>query len=378
MLALKYRPTSFHDVIGQKEASVFLAHMTSKRDLPNLMIFDGVHGSGKTSTARIIGAAVNCPNFVAPDPCGECESCKDIFDGVSMAVTEIDAASHGKVADMEKLREDLLYSSIADLKVVILDEAHAISREGFKSMLKTFEEAPPGVRFILITTEFRRIPETIVSRSMRFTFHRVPVVDIISRLEHVNLMEDLQFDEPLIHYIAQKANGVLRDALMLLDKISRSTIKTLKEYQSVTGERDFAPILLTAMINSGPAAALKVVDDELKSSGDPESVPEGLMYLFRDLLLIRSGMPVAWQGEALETRQRLASHVTPLQIMNSQRVLWDLKTKFRHSESYYEVHLAVTMISELFAGKETPTVAAKPPTPARAPVKASLQELSNI
>lgn len=378
MLALKYRPQDFNDMIGQNTVSVFLAHMTAKRNLPNLMIFDGVHGSGKTSSARIIGAAVNCPNV--PAPCGECESCKDIFDGISMAVIEIDAASHGKVADMEKLRSDLVYSNFSDTTVVILDEAHAISREGFKSMLKTFEEAPPGVVFILVTTEFRKIPETIVSRAMRYTFNRVPVIDIVSRLEHINLMEDLRMDENLVLRIAEKANGSVRDAIMLLDKLSRVGITTMEEFTAATGDRDLGPILLQAMLVDGAVGGLKVLEDELKRTGDAESVCEALTNLFRELLLLQNKMPLARQGEALEARQKLATQVSPVQIMNSLRVLWDLKTKFQHSEAYYEMTLAVSMVGEIYKkADEVVSRLTSTETPAKLqPKTLSLTDMSRI
>lgn len=375
MLALKYRPVNFDEVIGQKAVSVFLAHMTAKQDLPNLLIFDGIHGSGKTSSARIIGASVNCSN--PPVPCGTCESCQDIFDGNSDYVIEIDAASHGKVSDMENLRNRLAYSNGAEQTVVILDEAHAISREGFKSMLKTFEEAPPGVVFILVTTEFRKIPETIVSRAMRFTFTRVSVSDIEARLNYVNTKENLNFEQNLMLRIAEKANGSMRDALMLMDKLSRVGITKMSEYVVVMDDKDLGPILLNAMISGGPTAAVKVVDEELKGTGDAEIVPEALTNLFRDILLVQAGGALASQGEALEVRLRLAQQVAPTQIMNALRVLWDLKTKFQHSEAYYEVYLAATLVAEVFGKSET--VATKPTAVETVPTKKlTLADLTNI
>lgn len=379
MLALKYRPQKFEDILGQKDVSTFLTHMTATNKLPNLLIFDGVHGSGKTSSARIIGASMSCSSDVKP--CGSCESCRDVFDGISMSVIEIDAASHGKVADMESLRNSLYYSSGTENRVVILDEAHAISREGFKSMLKTFEESPPGVIFILITTEFRRIPETIVSRAMRFTFHRIPVANIVSRLSYVNEQEQLNFEGDLINKISEKANGSMRDALMLMDKLARVEITTMSEYVKSTGDRDFGPILLQAMIANGAAGGMAAVAEELKLTGDAEIVPEALTNLFRDLLLLRNQMPVARQGEALEVRKKLAAAVDPLVIMNSLRVLWDLKTKMQHSEAYYEVYLAVTMVGELF--KKAEEVSATSLTLPRAAAtvenrKMSLSELSRL
>jgi DNA polymerase-3 subunit gamma/tau len=377
MLALKYRPQRFSDVIGQKEVTIFLEHMTTNQSLPNLLIFDGVHGSGKTSSARIIGASVNCIN--PPVPCGECESCKDIFDGIGMSVIEIDAASHGKVADMEELRKQLLYSNGAEQTVVILDEAHAISREGFKSMLKTFEEAPPGVVFILVTTEFRKIPETIVSRAMRYTFNRVSIADINNRLNYINKEEKLGFDAELLLKFAEKANGSVRDAIMLMDKYSRVEITSLEKYVGSTGDKDIGPVLLTAMIAGGASAALAVVTEEMKHTGDAEIVPEALTTLFRDLLLIQAGSSLARQGEALEVRLRLAGLVSPTQIMNGLRVLWDLKTKIQHSEAYYEVYLAATMVSEVFGRTETitPKTVVAQTTPVTAK-KMTLDELSKI
>jgi DNA polymerase III subunit gamma/tau len=378
MLALKYRPQRFEDIIGQNTVNVFLSRMTARNKLPNLLIFDGIHGSGKTSSARVIGAAMNCTN--PPAPCGKCEACKDVFDGISMSVTEIDAASHGKVADMEALRESLYYSNGTGQRLVILDEAHAISREGFKSMLKTFEESPPGVIFILVTTEFRRIPETIVSRAMRFTFTRVPMSDITARLTHVNDQEHLDFEADLILRISEKANGSMRDALMLMDKLARVGITTVSDYVAHTKERDLGPALLLAMLENGAAGAMKVVAEEMKLTGDAEIVPEALTNLFRDLLLLRNNMPVARQGEALEVRKKLAGLVEPAVILNALRVLWDLKTKFQHSEAYYEVYLAATMVGELF-GKSESKIQAPVVSSVSKPAenrKLSLAELGNV
>jgi DNA polymerase-3 subunit gamma/tau len=375
MLALKYRPVSFDQVIGQKSVNVFLAHMTAKNDLPKLMIFDGVHGTGKTSSARIIGAAINCVN--PPAPCGTCYSCKDVFDGISMSVTEIDAASHGKVADMEELRKDISYSNGGNSRLIILDEAHAISREGFKSMLKTFEEAHEGTHFILITTEFRKIPETIVSRAMTFSFNRVPLSDIVGRLNYINVQENLNLEQDLIIRIADKSNGSVRNAIMLMDKLSRVGITTVSDYVISTGDKDLGPVLLTAMLSGGPSEAIKVVSDELKESGDAEVIPETLTNLFRDLLLLKGGTEIQRQGSALEARKVLANKVSNVQIMNAMRVLWDLKTKIQHSEAYYEAYLAITMVAEVFFKEETRKL--QPPTVETPPKRRmSLTELTNI
>jgi DNA polymerase-3 subunit gamma/tau len=291
-----------------------------------------------------------------------------------MAVTEIDAASHGKVADMEKLRESLYYSNGAGQRLVILDEAHAISREGFKSMLKTFEEAPPGVTFILVTTEFRKIPETIISRAMRFTFKRIPFDDIVSRLEHINLKEDFRMEEDLVSRIAEASNGSLRDAIMLMDKLSRVDITKVSDYEKTTGAEDIGPKIFQAMMSEGATGGMSVVADILKTSGDAEIVPEALTNLLRDLMLLRAGRPVARQGEALEVRKKLAASVDPTIIMNSLRVLWDIKTKFQHSEAYYEVYLAVSMIGDLF-GKTPSAKMSKVTEPVK---KMDISELTSI
>lgn len=373
MLALKYRPTNFDDVIGQKSVTAFLANMTARKNLPTLMIFDGVHGSGKTSSARIIGASMLCEN--AAKPCGTCVYCKDVFDGISLAVTEIDAASHGKVADMESLRHEIMYSVGSDERLVILDEAHAISREGFKSMLKTFEEAPEGVKFILVTTEIRKIPETIMSRAMVFTFNRVPIAEIIGRLNFINTIENLNIEQDLISVIADKANGSVRNAIMLMDKLARVEISTVSEYIIATGDKDFGPELLEAMISNGPGEAVKLVTNQLSETGDAEIVPEVLTNLLKDILLIKSGMEIQRQGSALQARKALAAKVSNVQIMNAIRNLWDLKTKIQHSEAYYEVYLAVTMVAEVFYKGETRKPEVKVATP---PQRMSFEELANI
>lgn len=374
MLALKYRPTNFDDVIGQKSVTAFLANMTAKKNLPTLMIFDGVHGSGKTSSARIIGASMLCESPIKP--CGQCFYCEDVFDGISLAVTEIDAASHGKVADMEVLRQEILYSTGTDERLVILDEAHAISREGFKSMLKTFEEAPVGVKFILVTTEPRKIPENIVSRAMRFSFNRVPVADIVSRLNMINELEKFNFEQELISIMADKGNGSVRDSIMLMDKLSRVGITTASEYIIATGDKDFGPILLEAMISGGPAEAVRVVSNQMNDTGDAEIIPEALTNLFKEILLLHSGVEIQRQGSALQVRKSLAEQVNNIQIMNALRNIWDLKTKIQHSEAYYEAYLAVTMVAEVFYKGDTK----KPEATTTQPLakKMSFSDLANI
>src|SRR6187397_78319 len=271
-MALKYRPRTFDDLVGQVSVQVILREMVKRDAVPSALLFDGVRGSGKTTSARILAASLNCE--ADSRPCGVCPSCKSIFDGSSLDVQEIDAASNGLVSDIRALVEQVLYSTGGRYRVVLLDECHSMSREAMNALLKTLEEPPPSTVFVLLTTEPSKILDTIVSRCMKFTFRRISVADIVGRLEWICAQEDLAVEPALIRAIAERADGGMRDAVMTLDQVVRVQVSTADRFDELFGESDFAPALVTAMAAGDKPRAFELLDAQLITTGDANAVTD--------------------------------------------------------------------------------------------------------
>ena len=223
VLALKYRPRILNDLTGQAHVSLVLQTMLERWeigeiDLPSALLFMGPRGSGKTSSARIVATYLNCEK--ASKPCLECSCCLSVMRGVSDSVLEIDAASHGGVADIRDLGRISRLAHSGSYRVIILDEAHSTTKEGFNALLKQLEEPSSNVIYILVTTEAHAVPNTIASRCLAFRFLSLEAHDIVSRLEKVCSIEGYVYQGDVLDRIARKAKGSLRDALMYLEHLS--------------------------------------------------------------------------------------------------------------------------------------------------------------
>ncbi|HEX2025965.1 MAG TPA: DNA polymerase III subunit gamma/tau [Actinomycetota bacterium] len=215
----KYRPQAPGEVLGQEHVVRALAGAVRENRLAHAFLFSGPRGTGKTSSARILAKMVNCERGPTPEPCGVCEQCRRIENGTHLDVWEIDAASHGGVDDARELRERAPTAPAQGReKVYIIDEAQRLSREAFDALLKLFEEPPPGVRFVLCTTEPQKMPPTIAGRCQRFEFRRIPTDVIAGHLQKVARAEGIQVDQPAAEAIARQAEGAARDALSLLEQ----------------------------------------------------------------------------------------------------------------------------------------------------------------
>lgn len=364
-LALTHRPHSFSDIVGQKSVSLILEQMVLKDAVPDALLLRGSRGTGKTTTARVLAAALNCE--IKPGPCGSCVSCRSVFDGTSLDVLEIDAASNGLVADIRALREQVLYSVSGRKRIVVLDEVQMMSREAFNALLKVLEEPPSDTVFILITTEPTKIPDTVLSRCMEFVFSHVPVKDIISRLQHICECEDLIVEPGLLTSIAEYANGGLRDAVMVLDQVTRVGVRAERDFRELFGLTDFAPCVLSALLASDTQALFACVDAQLARTGDAKTISIALVHLLRDLLVLKSGGPVARQGEALAVRQRLCQQLAAESMVAILQVLWKLKTEVRAGDDQADLSLALMVISD--------TLSKNQPKPTESNRRLSLQEM---
>lgn len=215
----KFRPLSFEDVKGQDHIVTTLQNQIKAERIGHAYLFCGTRGTGKTSVAKIFAKAVNCENHVGGSPCGECKMCRAISSGTSMNVIEIDAASNNGVDNIREIREEVDYRPTqGKYKVYIIDEVHMLSIGAFNALLKTLEEPPEYVIFILATTEAHKIPVTILSRCQRYDFKRITIDTIADRMRELLNKEKVEAEEKAIRYIAKAADGSMRDALSLLDQ----------------------------------------------------------------------------------------------------------------------------------------------------------------
>lgn len=345
-LALHYRPQTFTDLVGQRDIQVMLRQMVITGRVPTALLFAGCRGTGKTTTARIVAAALNCVN--ENKPCGICYSCKAVFAGTHLDVTEIDAASNGLVDDIRSLRQRVLYGHTGNQRVVILDEAQSMSGAAFNALLKTLEEPPPNTTFLLLTTEPAKIPATITSRCTPFSFRRLTVADIAGRLQHIAEQQNFRTDPDLITLLAERADGAMRDAIMMLEQVGVVGLTTVEQYQRLIGHVDHSPALVNAMAAGDIAGAYTVLDAALTRVADPNTITIDLVSLLRDVLVLRSGGELTKTGQALAARQNLALALESPTIVSVMKVLWTLKTTMRLDDVRSSLELAIVLMSEIF------------------------------
>ena len=287
-----YRPKNFSDVIGQEHIVRTLKNQIENNNVGHAYLFCGTRGTGKTSTAKIFSRAVNCTNLHNDEPCNECENCREILEDKTMDVVEIDAASNNSVDDIRELRENVKYSPAkSKYKVYIIDEVHMLSQGAFNALLKTLEEPPSYVIFILATTEPHKIPATILSRCQRFDFKRVTVKDISFRMRYICEKEGIEADEKALNLIARNSQGALRDALSILDqcisfegnKISYNDVIEL--LGSVNIEQLFD--LAESIIKEDTRKSLQILNDFIIWGKDVRNLVNDLIDHFRNLMVCK-------------------------------------------------------------------------------------------
>lgn len=290
----RFRPKSFEDLVGQEHISTILKNQIKTDNIAHAYLFSGIRGTGKTSAAKIFARAVNCLSPIEGDPCNKCEICLASLDESLMDIVEIDAASNNKVEDIRELRESINYPpSKGRYKVYIVDEVHMLSTSAFNAFLKTLEEPPSYVIFILATTEQQKIPATIISRCQRYEFKRISSEDISKNMAKICSELDIRVDSKTLKLIARNSEGAMRDALSILDQvvaISDGKIEyeeVLESLGSASGEVLLS--LVDSIVERNAAELFEKIENTIKSGKDSTRLIKDMTSYFRSMVIVKAG-----------------------------------------------------------------------------------------
>ena len=329
VLYRKWRPQTFSDVAGQPHITDTLMNEVRENRLAHAYLFTGSRGTGKTSCAKILSKAINCLHPSDGNPCNECEICKGIDNGSVLDIVEIDAASNRGIDDIRALREESAFTPAqAKFRVYIIDEVHMLTIEAFNALLKTLEEPPEHIVFILATTEVQKLPSTILSRCQRFDFRRISVDSIVNRLKYVAEKESVSIDDSAAMLIARIADGGMRDALSIFDRclsISENVDTSVVSDAAGIMSKDYLFTLSYAFKNKDTSKALSVIDELHNSSCDTERLCTELTNHFRSLLIIKSVKRpediLIGTNEELEELKKLSAQFSIEEILNIMNIL---------------------------------------------------------
>ena len=374
----KWRPQRFEDVVGQRAIVTALKNQITAGRVGHAYLFTGVRGTGKTTCAKIFAKAVNCLHPVNGDPCGQCEICKGIDNGSLLDVVEMDAASNNGVDDIRDLRDETAYTpSACQYKVYIIDEVHMLSTAAFNALLKTLEEPPAHVIFILATTEIQKVPATILSRCQRYDFTRIGPEDIARRVEYIAGEEKLELTSDGAELIARLADGALRDALSILDTCAGVTAKidadVVRRMAGVT-DRSYLFHISDALEAQDAAAALAQLAQLRQQSVDVKRLTEELIAHYRALMLAAlPGGQALLSGVSPEEEALYLQKGPKMGQREAIRAIRTLGTALEHmtrgSDQRIELELALFSLSEppqqmqAAAVQAAPTRAAQPEAP---------------
>lgn len=352
----KWRPLEFEDVKGQEHIVTTLKNQIRADRIGHAYLFCGTRGTGKTTVAKIFAKAVNCEHPVDGSPCGECPTCKAIAEGRSMNVIEIDAASNNGVDNIREIRDEVQYSPTEGrYKVYIIDEVHMLSIGAFNALLKTLEEPPAYVIFILATTEAHKIPVTILSRCQRYDFHRISIETIAGRLSQLMEAEHINVEEKAIRYVAKAADGSMRDALSLLDQCIAFYLGQDLKYENVLevlGAVDTAVFaeMLSYILKADTYACMQLLEQIIMQGRDLGQFVSDFVWYLRNLLLVKTTDDEAKaediidvSADNLEQLKKDSKQVDVDTLMRYIRVLSELANELKFS-TQKRIKVEVTLI----------------------------------
>ena len=328
VIARKYRPQNFAQVLGQEPVSQTLQNAIAQKRIHHAYLFTGARGIGKTTVARILAKSLNCAKGPAKEPCNACELCQEITLGNSMDVQEIDGASNTSVDDVREIREQVKYlPAKGRYKIYIIDEVHMLSTSAFNALLKTLEEPPPHVIFIFATTEVHKIPSTILSRCQRYDFKRLPSKEIIENLSKIAKEEKIGIDDSSLHLIAKESQGSLRDAQSLLDqaiafcgsKVEYARLNKLFGFLDRSQLLDFT----TSLVCRETEKALDLLESFFQSGTDLSRLAQEVVEQFRHLFLIKqTGKVSEWLGLSPEEEKVFGDLVKKREASELDQMFW--------------------------------------------------------
>lgn len=337
----KFRPSTFEEVKGQEHIVTTLKNQIQADRLGHAFLFCGTRGTGKTSVAKILAKAVNCEHPVNGSPCNECATCKAIQAGTSMNVIEIDAASNNGVDNIREIREEVAYRPPqGKYKVYIIDEVHMLSTGAFNALLKTLEEPPSYVIFILATTEAHKIPVTILSRCQRYDFHRLSIDTITRRLQELMDTEGIEAEEKALRYIAKTADGAMRDALSLLDQCIAFYMGQKITYERVlsvlgTADNEVFSRLLRKVLSGDVAACIHILEELLIGGKELGQFVADFTWYMRNLLLIKTSEHpeevLDVSAESLKALKEESQMIDVETLMRYIRVFSELSNQLRNA-----------------------------------------------
>lgn len=337
VLARKYRPQKFDDIVGQEHITPVLKNAIKEKRVAHGYIFSGQRGVGKTTTARIFAKALNCKVREKEEPCNKCDSCREIVGGNSIDVMEIDAASNRGIDQIRDLRENIKYApSSSKYKIYIIDEAHQITNEAFNALLKTLEEPPSHAIFIFATTSTQKIPPTILSRCQRFSFRPLSIKEISGQIEKIAEQENIKIDDKAVAVIARSVGGALRDALSVFDQVISfcGTTITSQDVTSILGcvKEDLLSDMFECIEKNDSKKLLQIVDKTVMLGYDPLNIAADLQEYIRCIMLYKISPEMVLTVSDMEKLKLYSQDLSIDVLFRSVQILSDCIEQMKNAE----------------------------------------------